>query len=364
MSFLKGMIIMSYYINPNVENLDRIFDQNLRSGYLRLDLNENPGGLPEAFIQKTLSKITPETIAKYPETLPFTETLAKFLHCSIENICLVNGSSEGIRQVIEAFSRPGGRIVGADPSYAMFSVYSKMYGRTFVPVPYEKDLSFDSSKLIDAITPDTDLVILLNPNNPMGNVYTRDEVDAVLKKAALCETTVLIDEAYIYFYPNELLSCAFERDNVFVTRTFSKLFSLGGLRLGYVCGRPEGIRLVQKLSTPHNVNAIGLLFAEEIIKTPGMIDGLIEKQREGKKWLVTELKKNGYSINAGEGNFIFIKPKTDAAAVMNRMKAEKQILIKTYPSVGELGTCLRVTTGERQYMERFLEALYLLDREG
>lgn len=355
---------MSYYVDPNVRDLDRVFDQNLRSGYLRLDLNENPGGLPEAFIQKTLSKITPETIAKYPETLPFTETLAKFLHCGIENICLVNGSSEGIRQVIEAFSRPGGRIVGADPSYAMFSVYSKMYGRNFVPIPYEQDLSFDSSRLINEITPDTDIVILLNPNNPMGNVYTKDEIEAILKKAAYCEATVLIDEAYIYFYPNELLSCAFERDNVFVTRTFSKLFSLGGLRLGYVCGRPEGIRIVQKLSTPHNVNAIGLLFAEEIIKTPGMLEGLIEKQREGKAWLVEALLKNGYSVNAGEGNFIFIKPHTDARRVMERMKSEKQILIKTYPSVGELGTCLRVTTGEEQYMERFLAALTDLDREG
>ena len=353
---------MSYYVDPNVRDLDRIFDQNLRSGFLRLDLNENPGGLPESFVQKTLSKITPEIIAKYPETLPFTETLAKFLHCGIENICLVNGSSEGIRQVIMAFSRPGGRIVGADPSYAMFSVYSKMYGRTFVPVPYEKDLSFDSKKLMDEITPDTDIVILLNPNNPMGNVYSKDEIGAILKKAALCETTVLIDEAYIYFYPNELLSCAFERDNVFVTRTFSKLFSLGGLRLGYVCGRPEGIRIVQKLSTPHNVNAIGLLFAEEIIKTPGMLEGLIEKQRDGKEWLVEALLKNGYSVNAGEGNFIFIKPKTGASSVMERMKSEKKILIKTYPSVGELGTCLRVTTGERQYMERFLAALLDLDR--
>lgn len=353
---------MSCYVDPNIESLERVFDQNLRKGNLRLDLNENPGGLPEEFIKKTLSKITPETIAQYPETLPFTEVLAKFLHCSIENICLVNGSAEGIRQVIEGFSRPGGRIVGADPSYAMFSVYSKMYGRNFVPVPYEKDLSFDSSRLIDAITPDTDIVILLNPNNPMGNVYSKEEIDAILKKAASCEATVLIDEAYIYFYPNELLINAFERDNVFVTRTFSKLFSLGGLRLGYVCGRPEGIRIVQKLSTPHNVNAVALLFAEEIIKTPGMLDDLIEKQREGKAWLVSELLRNDYSINAGEGNFIFIKPKTDAARVMERMKSEKKILIKTYPAVGELGTCLRVTTGEEKYMERFLEALLELDR--
>lgn len=86
-----------YHLDPNIKNLHRIFDQNERKDYLRLDLNENPGGLPEEFIRKVLDDITPQFVAQYPETLHFTEVLAKYLKTDIHHLCLVNGSSEGIR---------------------------------------------------------------------------------------------------------------------------------------------------------------------------------------------------------------------------------------------------------------------------
>ena len=89
-----------YFINPNIENLYRIFDQNERKDYLRLDLNENPGGLPAVFIRSVLADITPQFVAQYPETMHFTEILAKHLGININQLCLVNGSAEGIRYII------------------------------------------------------------------------------------------------------------------------------------------------------------------------------------------------------------------------------------------------------------------------
>ncbi len=141
-----------YFLDPKVEGLYRIFDQNERKDYLRLDLNENPGGLPEEFIKKVLENITPQFVAQYPETLHFTEVLAKFLGTDISHLCLVNGSAEGIRYIIQAFTSPGGRIVGVVPSYFMFQVYSEMYGRNFVKVPYNDDLSMDINKIIEEMT--------------------------------------------------------------------------------------------------------------------------------------------------------------------------------------------------------------------
>ena len=351
-----------YYLNENIEHLDRIFDQNKRQGYLRLDLNENPGGLPEEFIKKVLDEVTPEFVAQYPETLEFTETLANFLGTDISHLCLVNGSSEGIRYVVEAFSRPGGKIVGVSPSYAMFEVYSKMYGRNFVPVSYTNDLNMPIANILDAITPDVDLLIIVNPNNPMGNTYTYGEMDRIISKAEENECTILIDEAYIYFYPHEFIKYALEREHIFVTRTFSKLFSLAGCRLGYVAGWSEGIKMIQKLCTPHNVNAFGMKFAKAVIESDGMLDSLIKCQQEGKQYLIENLKKNGYAINAKEGNFIFIQPKTNADILVRNMKEKKKILIKSYRGVGSLGTCLRVTTAEITYMQQFLEALLELDK--
>ncbi len=350
-----------YYINEKIENLHRIFDQNERKEYLRLDLNENPGGLPESFVKDVLASITPQTVAQYPETLQFTETLADFIGTDIEHLCLVNGSAEGIRYIIQAFTSENGRIVGVVPSYFMFQVYSEMYGRNFVKVPYEDDLSMNIDNIISEMTDDTQLLILLNPNNPMGNVYSEKDFERIFNVAKKRNINILVDEAYHYFYPKTFIKYALNEEHVFITRTFSKLFSMAGCRLGYVVGWPEGIKLVQKLCTPHNTNAFGMIFAEKIIKTPEVLNGLINKYNEGRSYLISKLERLGYAYKGEAGNFIFIKPKTSASKIVDRMKSEKKILIKEYKNVGSMGDCLRVTIGEKQYMRQFLEALVDVD---
>lgn len=351
-----------YYLNSHVENLYRIFDQNERNSYLRLDLNENPGGLPQDFINDVMKEVTPQLVAQYPETLQFTETLAKFLGTDIQHLCLVNGSAEGIRYIIQAFTSENGRIVGVVPSYFMFQVYTEMYGRNFVKVPYNEDLTMDVNNIIRELTEDTQMLILLNPNNPMGNVYTEEEFEQIMKTANEKQITVLIDEAYHYFYPGTFINYALNHEHVFVTRTFSKLFSMAGCRLGYVAGWPEGVKMVQKLCTPHNTNAFALLFAEKVIETPGVLQSLIDNFNEGRNWLIESLDANGYLHKGEAGNFIFIKTRTDAEKIVSRMKSEKRILIKSYPNVGEFGTCLRVSIGEKKYMQQFMIALIEMDK--
>ena len=293
-----------YYLDSQIEKLYRIFDQNERKDYLRLDLNENPSGLPQEFINDVLKDVDSRFVGQYPETLHFTEVLANHLGTDISHLCLVNGSAEGIRYIIQAFTSPEGRIVGVVPSYFMFQVYSEMYGRNFVKVPYNEDLT-------------------------MAGTF---------------------------------IKYALNHEHVFVTRTFSKLFSLAGCRLGYVAGWPEGVKMVQKLCTPHNTNAFAMLFAEKILETPGVLLNLIDKFNEGRKYLIDELDANGYAHKGEAGNFIFIKTKTDAERIVARMKAEKRILIKSYPNVGEFGTCLRVSIGEKKCMKQFCSALFELDK--
>lgn len=351
-----------YYLDSKIEKLYRLFDQNERKDYLRLDLNENPGGLPQDFINEVLKDVTSQFIAQYPETLHFSEVLAQFLGTDISHLCLVNGSAEGIRYIIQAFTSPEGRIVGVVPSYFMFQVYSEMYGRNFVKVPYNEDLTMDVNNIIKEMTDDTQLLILLNPNNPMGNVYSEDEFEKIMKVANEKQITVLIDEAYHYFYPGTFINYALNHDHVFVTRTFSKLFSMAGCRLGYVAGWPEGVKIIQKLCTPHNTNAFAMLFAEKIIESPSVLQSLIDKFNEGREWLIKALDIHGYAHQGEAGNFLFIKTKTDAAIIVERMKKEKHILIKSYPNVGEFGTCLRVSIGEKRIMEIFMDALLEIDK--
>ena len=351
-----------YYLDSKIESLYRIFDQNERKDFLRLDLNENPGGLSQEFINDVLKEVTPQFVAQYPETLHFTEVLANFLGTDISHLCLVNGSAEGIRYIIQAFTSPNGRIVGVVPSYFMFQVYSEMYGRDFIKVPYNEDLSMDVNNIIKELTDETQMLILLNPNNPMGNVYSEEEVERIMKAANEKQITVLIDEAYHYFYPGTFINYALNHEHGFITRTFSILFSMAGCRLGYVAGWPEGVKMVQKLCTPHNTNALAMLFAEKIIETPGVLKSLIDNFNEGRNYLIEALDANGYAHKGEAGNFIFIKTKTDAEKIVARMKEEKKILIKSYPNVGDFGTCLRVSIGEKKYMEKFVESLIELDK--
>lgn len=351
-----------YVLDEKIKNLVRVFDQNERKNYLRLDLNENPGGLSQHFISETLKEVTPQLVSQYPETLQFTEVVAKHIGTDISHICITNGSAEAIRYVIQAFTSEKGRIVGVVPSYFMFQVYSEMYGRNFIKVPYNDDLSFSIKNILSELTSDTQLLILLNPNNPMGNVYSDDEFETLFKACQEKQITLLVDEAYHYFYPKTFVKYALNNRRVLVTRTFSKLFSMAGCRLGFVCGHPQDIQYVQKFCTPHNTNALAMLLAQKILTTPGMIDELVMKFNEGRKYLINMLDTNGYRHKGEAGNFIFIEPKTDAIRVVNLMKNEKKILIKYYPNVGEFGNCLRVSIGEKDFMEKFVLALLELDK--
>ena len=190
----------------------------------------------------------------------------------------------------------------------------------------------------------------------------QEEFETIMKVCRKKKISVLVDEAYHYFYPNTFIKYALNERHVFITRTFSKLFSMAGCRLGYVVGHPEDVKMVQKYCTPHNTNAFAMLFAEKILETPGMLDSLIEKFNDGRKYLVDSLDANGYRHKGEAGNFMFIEPKTDAQTVVDLMKTKKKILIKTYENVGEFGNCLRVSIGERKYMEQFTAALFEIDK--
>lgn len=352
--------VVMYYINPNVNNLNRIFDQNSREGFLRLDLNENPGGLPAEFIKKTLSDIDTEFVAKYPETEEQQAIIAKHAGVKPENICLTNGSTEAIRHTIEAYTRPGGKIVSVTPAYAMYEVYANMYGRVHVPVPYKKGFKMDANDILDHLSDDVDMVVIQNPNNPIGDTFTTDEVQKIIDKAREHEIFVLIDEAYYYFNPTTLVDFAIKYDHVILTRTFSKLFSLAGARLGYAIGQKEEISMIQKLCSPHNVNAFALKFATEIIETPGMIDNLVSIANEGKTYLIDSLRENGYFVNESNGNFVFIETKTDAAKVVEALK-DRKILTKFYKLEDEK-KYLRVTIGSKELMSQFLKELFEVDK--
>lgn len=352
---------MNYYVNENIRKTERVFPMQGRMDYLRYDMNENPEGLPKAFVDSVLSEITPEFLAVYPEPDRFVGKYADFVGAKPENIMTANGSDMAIRYILETFGEPGKDVVTVTPSFEMYRINCSLLGLRHVPVPYNEDLTISVDRILEAITEDTRIVVLLNPNNPVGNVYTEEELRRIIEKTRETGSIVLIDEAYHYFWPETFLPYALSEENVIVLRTFSKLFSLAALRLGIVIAHPDLIHYIKNGRLSFDVNSAALLFAERILDHPEMVETLQETEREGKEWILSELSARGYWCRDCRGNFIFVRPKAPASAVVKRLEEEEKLLVHGYghPYLKDL---IRVSVGSRRAMEIFLPAFLRADR--
>lgn len=351
------------FVNSDIKNTVRVFPEQGRYGMHRYDMNENPEGLPNDFVNNVLKEITPEFLAIYPEPNRFIKKYADYLGVSPENITVTNGSDMAIRYLLETFGEKGKEVVTVSPSFEMYWVNCCILGYKHIPVAYEKDFTIKVENILNAINDNTCIIVLLNPNNPMGNVYTEQEVQQIIEKAKSVNALVIIDEAYHYFYPKTFLHLALKNDNVALLRTFSKLFSIAALRLGAIIANPNIIHYVQNAKLTFDVNSIALLFGERIIEHPEMIQKLIEIENEGKKYTISELKKNGYECRDCRGNFIFIKPKHNAIEIAKRLEKESKVLVHPYNN-DLLKDYLRVSIGSKKAMGFFLDEFFKIDGQS
>ena len=187
---------MKYYVDEHIKNTVRVFPEQGRYGYHRYDMNENPEGLPKKFVDSVLQEITPEFLAIYPEPDRFLHKYADFIGAAYENVLTTNGSDMAIRYLLETFGEEGKEVVTVSPSFEMYWVNCSILGLKHVPVSYEPDLTIRIEKILEAISENTRVVVLLNPNNPVGNVYTEEELERVIERAKEVGAVVIVDEAY------------------------------------------------------------------------------------------------------------------------------------------------------------------------
>ena len=349
-------------INPVLETLTRVFPEGGRGDFLRLDMNENPEGLPVDFVEEVCAKITPAFLATYPEPDGFLAALAAYHHLPENRFSLTDGSEMAIKHVFEVFALPGTQVVTVAPSFAMYEVYCAMFGVTHRGVPIGEDLAFPTEDFLAAIGQDTSIVVLLSPNNPAGGVLSRSAVERIIKKAAEHDAVVVIDEAYHYFCEVSYLELAERYDNVVVLRTFSKLFSLAGLRLGYAVSRPEIVAYLNRMRPTFEANSVALLFGEALLRRPDIIKALIQTEKEGRLYLMEALTRAGYEPRHDHGgNFVLMKPKKCSREVEAALK-ERKILVKTYGDKNLLRDYIRISTGSRRVMEKFVAAFFAVEQ--
>ena len=256
-----------------------------------------------------------------------------------------NGSDMAIRYLLETFGERGKSVVTVSPSFEMYWVNCSILGYNHVPVAYEKDFTIKIENILAAVNEETRIIVLLNPNNPIGNVYTEKELQKVIAKAKSVGAVVIIDEAYHYFYD----------------KTFSKLFSIAACRLGVIIGTPEIINYVRNAKLTFDVNAVALLFGEKLLEHPDIIRNLIETEKKGKEYVLAELRNHGYECRDCRGNFIFVKPRHDAVSVAKELAGKKNVLVHAYNNEF-LKDYIRVSVGSVKAMRIFLDAFFDIDK--
>lgn len=353
---------MNYYVNENIKNTIRVFPRQNRYDCLRYDMNENPEGLPKDFVDSVLKEITPEFLAIYPEPDKFLNKYANFICAKYENVIATNGSDMAIRYILETFGETGKKVVTVSPSFEMYWVNCNILGLKHKAVAYNDDLTIDIENIVNAIDLDTRVVVLLNPNNPIGNVYSEEEFKLVLKKTQEVGAILVVDEAYHYFYKNTFIQYALNEPNVIVLRTFSKMFSIAACRLGVAISNPQIIDYIKRSKLTFDVNSIALLFGEKLIDHPEVYEKLIQIQDEGKAYVLANLKENRYECRDCKGNFIFVKPKHNALTVVKQLEQQYNVLVHGY-SNSLLKDYIRVSTGSKKSMETFLKYFYLVDNK-
>lgn len=351
-----------YYVNPAIKNAVRVPQPEGRGKYVRLDQNENPDGLPQWLFDSAMKKVTPEFLSIYPEeTIPTTK-YAHLLGLEKENVTFTAGSTVGMGYVIKVFGQKDKNILCVTPSFAMYEVYAKMIGMNVNQIKYEDDFSFKIENTLSQINKDTGIVVLVNPNMPVGNVYPKAEMKAVIEKAKENDALVIIDEAYYYFYDQTAIELTKEYDNVVVLRTFSKMLSMPALRLGAIISNPEIIRCINNYKPHYTVNSIALLFAEAIVDNHDkLLSELKEQYLEGKEYILKELSENGYETIPSEGCYVCIKPKYKTSREITDLLKENNILILC--GKDGLTGWLRLTITHKKYMEIFMSTLLKIDRE-
>ena len=350
------------YVNEKIKNTIRVPQPEGRGAYIRLDQNENPDGVPKWLFDSVMEKVTPEFLAIYPEETIPTEKYAKMLGLEKENVTLTDGSTVGMGYVIKVFGEPGKDILCVTPSFAMYEVYAEMISMNVRNLKYENDFSYKIENTLNAISENTGIVVLVNPNMPVGNAYSREEIVSIINKARQYNAAVIIDEAYYYFYDKTSIDLIKEYDNVFVLRTFSKMLSIPSLRLGVIMSSPENIKNINNYKPHYTVNSIALLFAEAIVDNHDrLLSELKEQYLEGKEYIMKALNDNGYETIPSEGCYVCIKPKYKTSRELTDLLQENGILILC--GKGGLTGWLRLTIAHKKYMELFMNTLLKIDKE-
>jgi histidinol-phosphate aminotransferase len=324
-----------------------------RGDKLRLDFNENTVGCSPHVINFLRERLTENRLAVYPEYVEAKRDLAAYFDVPVEDMLLTNGTDEAIQVLINTYVDDGDEVIILHPSYAMYRFYSEVAGAHVQEIPYRAGtLGFPLEELLEAIQPTTKAVLISNPNNPTGTAVCAEGIEKILRRAA--NAVVLLDEAYYEFCGITALGFRTEYPNLFVSRTFSKVYGMAAMRLGCIFSQAQNITYLHKAQSPYSVNTLAALAARAAVQDTGYISRYVTEVLAARELLYVGLEKLGIGYYESNANFVLMRIGERAVEIRDRLR-EAGVLVRDRSY--ELAGCVRVTVGTRDQMRQFLAEL-------
>lgn len=326
------------------------------SAIIKLASNENPLG-PSPQAVEAMTRAVRE-VHLYPDggAIRLKQALAARLYLSPDQLVLGNGSNEILELVGHALLRPDDEVVVAEYSFAVYAIVTALFGARLVTVPAH-GFGADVPAMLRAITPRTRVVFLANPNNPTGTLITREALSGLLAGVP-SHVLLVLDEAYLEFLedPPDCLPLIREgtHPNLLLVRTFSKIFGLAGLRLGYGMGVAELIGGLERLRQPFNINSVAQAGALAALDDVGHLAATRANNRLGLGYLHAALSQMGLQHVPSHANFVLARV-GDGAAVFAALQ-ERGVITRPMASYG-LPDWIRISVGLPAENHRCVSAL-------
>jgi histidinol-phosphate aminotransferase len=314
---------------------------------LRLHQNENTGGCSPRVIE-ALARLRPDQIGFYPPYAAATDAVAKYLGVPAETITLVNGLDEGIMAVAVAYLRaaiggPRLEAVVPEPAFEIFRFDTAVAGGRLVQVMPHADFTFPLDEVLAAITPDTRVVFVTNPNNPTGVDMPLDAIRTIARRVPP-GAVVFVDEAYAEFAGVSFIPDLDAYPNVIVGRTFSKAFGLAGLRIGCLVGAPATLDPVRQAVPVYSVNIAAAVAILAALDDLDHLNGYLRQVDESKALLYAACERLGLAYVPSKSNFVLVRAGDRTDALVKGAFAKGIYLRDRSTEPGCAGS-LRIATG-------------------
>jgi len=321
---------------------------------VRLNSNENPYG-PSPMAVKAMTDAF-SLAWRYPDEHEglLVEALAKLNGVSSNQILLGNGSGEILKVSAAAFAGPGKKLLVPHPTFEAILVHAAVAGADVVKINLTADYAHDLPKML--AEKNAGLIYICNPNNPTASITPKAELRAFLAKLP-APTIVLVDEAYHHYAESNnyesVIPLVAQYPNLVVARTFSKIYSMAGLRCGYCVARPELIERMRAQQTWDSLNIMALVAAIASVQDAEQVEQGRRRNTEVKNYVYSELDKSGYKFIPSHANFMMIDLRREVRPVIAAMRDRSVQVGRLFPAMPNF---MRVTIGTRPQMEAFVSA--------